>query len=120
MKPQFIWRAATATLVAWSLTGNAAAQQPKAWTWPEIKDKFEATNPSLLAGKLTIDESRSDEITAFLRPNPSFSVLTDQFEFFTPGPYQPLTNVLSSFSASYLHERKNKRELRLDSAKKGT
>jgi cobalt-zinc-cadmium efflux system outer membrane protein len=106
--------------VAWSLTGYATAQQPRAWTWPEIKDKFEATNPSLLAGKLTIDESRSDEITAFLRPNPSFSVLADQIELFTPDPYQPLTNLFSSFSASYLHERRNKRELRLDSAKKGT
>jgi cobalt-zinc-cadmium efflux system outer membrane protein len=106
--------------VAWSLTGYAAAQQPKARTWPEIKEKFEATNPSLLAGKLTIDESKSEEITAFLRPNPSLSVLTDQIELFTPSPYQPLTNLLSSFSASYLHERRNKRELRLDSAKKGT
>lgn len=120
MIPRFICRAAAATLVAWSLTGSATAQQPRAWTWPEIKDKFEATNPSLLAGKLTIDESRSDEITAFLRPNPSFSVLADQIELFTPNPYQPLTNLFSSFSASYLHERRNKRELRLDSAKKGT
>jgi cobalt-zinc-cadmium efflux system outer membrane protein len=120
MIPRFISRAATTILVAWSLTGYAAAQQPKAWTWPEIKGKFEGTNPSLLAGKLTIDESRSDEITAYLRPNPSFSVFTDQIELFTPGPYQPLTNLLSSFSASYLHERQNKRELRLDSAKKGT
>lgn len=117
---RFISRAATATFLAWSLTGYAAAQQPKAWSWPEIKDKFEATNPTLLAGKLTIDESRSQEITAFLRPNPSFSVLTDQIELFTPSPFQPLTNLLSSFSASYLHERKNKRELRLESAKKGT
>ncbi len=120
MIPRFICRTAAATLVAWSLTGSATAQQPRAWTWPEIKDKFEATNPSLLAGKLTIDESRSDEITAFLRPNPSFSVLADQIELFTPNPYQPLTNLFSSFSASYLHERRNKRELRLDSAKKGT
>ena len=120
MISRFICRTAAATLVVWSLTGSATAQQPRAWTWPEIKDKFEATNPSLLAGKLTIDESRSDEITAFLRPNPSFSVLADQIELFTPNPYQPLTNLFSSFSASYLHERRNKRELRLDSAKKGT
>jgi cobalt-zinc-cadmium efflux system outer membrane protein len=117
---RFISRAAAATLVACSLSGYAAAQQAKALSWPEIKQKFQTTNPSLLAGKLNIDESVSEEITAFLRPNPSFSVLTDQIEVFTPSPYQPLTNLFSSFSGSYLHERKNKRELRLDSAKKGT
>jgi outer membrane protein, heavy metal efflux system len=120
MLPRFISRAAAATIVACSLSGYAAAQQTKAWSWPEIKQKFQTTNPSLLAGKLNIDESVSEEITAFLRPNPSFSVLTDQIELFTPSPYQPLTNLFSSFSGSYLHERKNKRELRLDSAKKGT
>ena len=94
------------------------AQQPL--TWQQVRTKFEASNPTLRAGQLTIDESRAGEITAFLRPNPSFTATVDQLDPFTPNPYRPLGNILPAVSASYLHEREHKRELRLESAKKGT
>ena len=60
------------------------------------------------------------EITAFLRPNPSLTTALDQLNPFTPNPYRPLGSAFPLLSASYLHERGNKRELRLESAKKNT
>jgi cobalt-zinc-cadmium efflux system outer membrane protein len=61
------------------------------------------------------------EITAFLRPNPDFSLLTDGTQI-TPnkGVWQPFSGTLTQTGISYLHERRNKRELRLESAKEGT
>ena|SRR5215469_14453633 len=46
----------------------------RALTWPEIRDKFEAANLTLRAGQIGIDESRAQEITANLRPNPNLTV----------------------------------------------
>ena len=102
------------------------AQQ--ASTWNEIREKFEATNPTLIASRMGIDESRAAEITAYLRPNPDFSTGADQITLFNTSPslassaqvYRPLGYYFPSFSVSYLHERDHKRELRLDSARKST
>ncbi len=58
--------------------------------------------------------------TAYLRPNPDLTTTLDQLDPFTPNPYRPLANTLPLISASYLHERQHKRELRLESAQKGT
>ena len=96
------------------------AQAPRAFTWAELRAKFQAANPNLMAGQIGLDESKANEVTAFLRPNPDMSAALDQFTPFTPGPYRPLTNVFPSASFSYLHERLHKRELRLESAQKGT
>ena len=60
------------------------------------------------------------EITAFLRPNPDFTASVDQIAPFYGNPYRPITSALPLFSATYLHETHRKRELRLESAKKGT
>src|SRR5215831_5120108 len=117
---RFLRRTAAAALVTCSLAECALAQQPRALTWQELKDRFEAGNPSLQAGQLAIDESKADQITAYLRPNPFASVLSDQVEIFGGQPFQPFSFLLSAFSVSYLHERRGKRELRLDSARKGT
>ena len=105
-------------LFAGCLAQRAPAQ--KVFTWQEVRDKFAATNPTLQAGKVNIAESRAQEITAFLRPNPDLTTTVDQFDPFTPNPYRPFTYVLPFVSASYLHERQHKRELRLESAKKAT
>ena len=111
-------RCLSGLLVAGCLTKAAFAQ--KAFTWPEIRDKFEAANPTLRAARIGIEESRADEITAYLRPNPDFTATLDQLNPFTPNPYQPLANTLPLVSASYLHERQHKRELRRESAQKAT
>ncbi|MDE3198953.1 MAG: TolC family protein, partial [Acidobacteriota bacterium] len=80
----------------------------------------EKTNPTLRAAQDNIAESKAQEVTAYLRPNPDFSASIDQIDPFPQTPYRPLTSTLPLFSTSYLHERRNKRELRLESAKKGT
>jgi outer membrane protein, heavy metal efflux system len=105
-------------LIMTCLSQTLAAQQ--AFTWQQIRDKFETSNPTLRAGEIGIAESRAGEITAFLRPNPNFTVTADQIQPFPATPYQPLALLLQTESVSYLHERQGKRELRRDSAEKGT
>ena len=100
--------------------GDSALAQ-KALTWPEVRDKFEAANPTLRAGQIGIDESRAQEITANLRPNPNLSILADQIDPFNGGPsHGPFAYLLASGNVSYLWERQHKRGLRLESAQKGT
>src|SRR6266567_538043 len=101
------------------LTTSTFAQ--KALTWQQVRDKFEALNPTLRAGLIGIDESRASEITAHLRPNPSLAMSADGIQ---AAPYQrvwqPLVGATISPNLSYLHERRHKRELRLESAQKAT
>jgi cobalt-zinc-cadmium efflux system outer membrane protein len=108
-----------ALLLAAGLAESCFAQ--KALTWQEVRDKFEAANPTVRAGQIGIDESRAQEITAFLRPNPNFTLSTDGTQLTRyHGVWQPLTGTQFSSNFSYLHERQHKRELRLDSAQKAT
>ncbi len=93
----------------------------KALTWQEVRAKFEAANPTLRAGQIGIDESKAQEITAFLRPNPNFALSTDGTQLARyHGVWQPFTGTQFSTNFSYLHERQRKRELRLESAQKVT
>src|SRR5690242_19683287 len=90
---------------------------PQAFTWQEIENRFRVNNPTLLAGKVTIDEARADEITAYLRPNPDLTLTADGTQLFSSGGvWQPFAGTLFSPGVSYLHERQHKRELRLASA----
>jgi outer membrane protein, heavy metal efflux system len=93
----------------------------KALTWQEIQAKFEAANPSLRAGQIGIDESKAQEITAFLRPNPNFTLTADGTQI-NPrhGVWRPFAGTYETPGISYLHERRHKRELRLESAQKAT
>ncbi|MGA9625630.1 MAG: TolC family protein [Bryobacteraceae bacterium] len=119
-------RTCRAILVAGFLTAMARAQSP--FTWQQIRDKFEAANPTLKAAQLNIEESHAAEVTAYLRPNPEFTGTLDQLNPLTTiaspvsgnSVYRPLTNALPFASVGYLHERKHKRELRLESAQKST
>jgi cobalt-zinc-cadmium efflux system outer membrane protein len=99
---------------------NGAFAQQTTFTWQQLRARFEAVNPTLLAGQLNIDESKAQEITAYLRPNPDLTGLVDQFTPFNGDPYRPLAVTLPFASISYLHERRHKRELRLESAQKAT
>ena len=112
-------RLCLASIVTALLAQTCLAQ--KALTWQEVRDKFEVANPSLLAGQIGIDESRANEITAYLRPNPNLAILADQIDPFPGGPsHGPFSFLLPSATLTYLHERQHKRELRLDSAKEAT
>jgi outer membrane protein, heavy metal efflux system len=99
--------------------GSAFAQS--ALTWREVRNKFEASNPTLRAGQIGIDESRAQEITANLRPNPNLTLLADQIDPFNGGPsHGPFAYLLAAGSVNYLWERQHKRGLRLESAQSGT
>jgi outer membrane protein, heavy metal efflux system len=115
---RFVRRLSKGLLVACCVAEVALAQG--ALTWQEVRDKFEAANPTLRAGQIGIDESRAQEITARLRPNPDVTSTIDQINPFTGNPYRPFANLLPLVSASYLHERGHKRELRFESAQKAT
>src|SRR6516165_1011333 len=65
--------AALAGLMLWSQPAGAQAN----YTWDQIKSKFEVANPTLKADAITVQEMKAAEITAFLRPNPTFTLSTD-------------------------------------------
>jgi len=91
------------------------------YTWDQIKDKFEAANPTLKADASNVDELKAEEITAYLRPNPQFTLSTDGTQVARyQGVWKPTTGTQVSPNFSYLHEREHKRELRLESAKEAT
>ncbi len=121
------WRLLVLTLGAAVASSAQQAVQPPTpqpalgLTWEKVKDRFEQRNPTLLAGKLSIDESKAQEITAHMRPNPSLAFDVDQIDPFNGGPPHSTFGYMETIvSASYLHERQHKRELRLESAKEGT
>jgi outer membrane protein, heavy metal efflux system len=90
-------------------------------TWQDVQDKFHAANRILQAGEIGVDESRASEVTAFLRPNPTLSILNDQINPFNGGPpHGPFADLLSTGAVSYLYEREQKRNLRLESAQDAT
>jgi len=98
---------------------EAGAQQ--ALTWDQVRTRFESTNPTLLADKLNIDESKAQEITAFLRPNPQFTLSADGTQIApNRGVWKPFAGTFETPSLSYLHERQHKRELRRESQQKAT
>jgi len=123
---RLVWHVSIRAFLATCTVPNALPQ--KAFTWQEIREKFEATNPTLQAGEIGIRESRAEEITADLRPNPDITGTIDQINPFSTQPspsggangYRPFAFAFPATSMSYLHERRHKRELRLESAKKAT
>ena len=78
-------------VAAWMASG-ALAQ--KTLTWEEAKRELQASNPTLRASQIGIQESRADEITAYLRPNPDLTVSVDQINPFTGNPYRPFADTL--------------------------
>ena len=118
---QLIGRRASSAL--WVLVGifPAFASGQTTFTWAQIMDRFEKANPTLKAAQLNIDESRAEEITAFLRPNPDLSLSADGFQASrNRGIWRPFSGVVETPGISYLHERQHKRELRRDAAKETT
>jgi len=112
-------RLCLSALLSTIVATNAFAQ--RALSWQEVRDQFEALNPTLRAGLISVDESKAEEITAYLRPNPNLAVTTDGIQAAPyQGVWQPLKGATISPNISYLHERRHKRELRLRSAQKAT
>ena len=103
------------------LLAAAMCSAQQGLTWEQVKSKFEAANPALKADTLSVDEMRAEETTAYLRPNPQFTLATDSTQIVPHnGVWQPVKGTDVVPTLSYLHERDHKRELRLESAKEGT
>jgi cobalt-zinc-cadmium efflux system outer membrane protein len=100
-------------------TRPAVAQA--ALTWSEVRARCKAANPNLRAGELGIEESRAEEISAFLPPNPQVTLSVDQINFVhnSDGPAL-FANALTVGSAGYLFELGGKRVLRKESAEGAT
>jgi cobalt-zinc-cadmium efflux system outer membrane protein len=97
------------------------AKGQQALTWDQVKARFEASNPALKADADNVDEMKAEEVTAFLRPNPQFTLLADGTQIAPhEGVWTPLKGTYEQPNFSYLHEREHKRELRLESAQEGT
>jgi cobalt-zinc-cadmium efflux system outer membrane protein len=113
-----VWRYSTLSLLL-ACALNARAQE--ALTWDQVRTRFETNNPTLLADELSIDQSKAEEITAFLRPNPTFSLSADGTQIAPEkGVWKPFAGTFESPGISYLVERRRKRDFRLESAKKAT
>ena len=93
------------------IPSSAFAQTGGPLTWEQVRQRFEQSNPTLLAGKLGIDESKAQEVTAYLRPNPGLTLSTDGTQISRyKGVWQPFAGTQFSSNFSYLHERRHKRE----------
>jgi len=118
---RLVWRGCVGCVLVGCVAANAAAQT--VLTWSDVRAKFQATNPTLQADQIGIDELRATEITAFLRPNPQLTVTVDQIGHTDPtnGEGGGLFDAANTtVAANYLHERQHKRELRRDSAQGAT
>jgi cobalt-zinc-cadmium efflux system outer membrane protein len=118
ISPSFLL--ATAVFLCTLLASSVAGAQTS-YTWDQVRAKFEAVNPALRADAIGIDEAKAEETTAYLRPNPQFTFLTDGTQIApSNGVWQPLKGTQYQPNFSYLHERDHKRELRLEDAKENT
>ena len=113
---RLVWRVCVGCVALSCVATDVAAQTPL--TWQEVRARFHATNPTLAAGAIGIDESKAQEMTAYLRPNPQGTLTLDQVGNTVGGNLFSASTV--SGALNYLHEREHQRELRRDSAQGAT
>ena len=107
--------------LALALTVLPAARAQQPLEWDQVKARFIANNPALKADADNVDEMKAEEITAYLRPNPQFTLSVDGNQAAPhDGVWTPFKGTTEQPNFSYLHEREHKRELRLESAQEGT
>jgi outer membrane protein, heavy metal efflux system len=98
-----------------------APAPPLPWSWQQVRDRFEQNNPTLQADQSNVNESKAEEITAYLRPNPQLGVSSDGTQLAPyKGTWVPFLGTQAVTNLSYLHERDHKRELRLLSQQQAT
>jgi cobalt-zinc-cadmium efflux system outer membrane protein len=107
------------------IIGIAGAQVPQTNSPPNMISMDDAVrialayNQSLRAQRLNIDQNRAEEVTAALKPNPTFTTLVDTIPLFSPQMIRLNTQIYSE-SLAYTYERGGKREKRLTVAKDNT
>jgi cobalt-zinc-cadmium efflux system outer membrane protein len=115
-----------AALGSMLLAGSALAQQPPVTvTLDQAIDLALKHNHTLQAARTQIQQNQAAEVTANLRPNPTFSTDLEYLPTFSIPQGQSLGQYLQNSTAgdmglSYLIERGNKRARRLDAAKSAT
>jgi outer membrane protein, heavy metal efflux system len=111
----------SALLLVYAVGLGTIAHAQTVYTWEQLKTRFAAANPVLKADAIGVDEMKAAEISAYLRPNPQFTLASDGTQLVPhEGVWQPTKGTQVQTSVAYLHERERKRELRLESAKEGT
>jgi cobalt-zinc-cadmium efflux system outer membrane protein len=112
---RLVLRSYIACVLVSRVAAMAAAQTPQtSVTLSDIRDRFRATNATVQAGQIEIDELEAAEMAAFLRPNPQWSLTLDQVGNTEQGNLFSASNLLTAFS--HLHDRQQMRELRHESA----
>jgi cobalt-zinc-cadmium efflux system outer membrane protein len=115
---RMLWRYSALLLL---LGYGFAAGAQQVLTWDQVRTRFETSNPTLLADTLNIQESKAEEITAFLRPNPTLTLSADGTQIApSHGVWEPFAGTFESAEVSYLLERRHKRDLRLKSQQNAT
>src|SRR5258708_15416661 len=122
MMKKHLWKYfAVLAMVPCRVLAQTPAPVPTPLTWEQVRQRFEQNNPTLRAGQIGIDESKAQEVRAFLRPNPNLPLSMDGTQIARyKGVWQPFTGTQYATIFSYLHERQHKRELRLESQQKAT
>src|SRR5690348_10597342 len=101
---QIIWGVCLIAVLTMGFTRDAAAQ--KALSWDEVRSRFEANNLTLLADRVSIEESKAQQITAYLRPNPQLTLAADGTQIASDkGVWKPFAGTYETPTISYLHER---------------
>jgi cobalt-zinc-cadmium efflux system outer membrane protein len=117
-------RIAKAVIIFWLLGAcSAAAQSTSRITLDDAIDLALKNSPTLKATRTQIDQSKAQEITAGLRPNPLLSWDSQFIPVFNPGLFSSDTlNNLQQFDigVGYLFERGHKRQRRVDAARDQT
>ena len=107
------------------IIGIAGAQAPQTNSPPSMISMDDAVrialayNQSLRAQRFNIDQNKAEEITAALKPNPTFTTLVDTIPLFSPQTIRFNTQIYSE-ALAYTYERGGKREKRLTVAKDNT
>src|ERR1700727_1916947 len=105
---------ATAALILLFVPALRIAQAQTPASVPKLISKDDAVrialayNQSLKAQRLNIDESKAEEVTALLKPNPTLTSLVDTIPIFSPSIIRFNTQIYAE-SLSYTVERGNKR-----------
>ncbi len=83
------------SLVIVATLAHSLYGQSTVLSWDQIKTRFLAQNPSVLAGQINVEESKANEITAGLRPNPQFNLSQDGLQIApSAGVWRPLTGIV--------------------------
>ena len=100
---------------------SMAAQMPDhPITLREALELLRANNPALAAGRLHLQATAANEITARLRPNPVLSSANEDFNVFDMPKLDPVNGQEYTENISELIERGGKRRYRIQSARLGT